>query len=144
MTINLLQSTQICIYELNYWHHLHCPAPEGVSFYFCLSSTLCIWKPKIISLNSFATKHHANIVEINYLKCIFFIQDGQAMLWDLNEGKHLYTLDSGDTINALCFSPNRYWLCAATGPSIKIWVKNLNLTISLFVYGTLKQHCEGQ
>lgn len=44
------------------------------------------------------------------------------MLWDLNEGKHLYTLDSGDTINALCFSPNRYWLCAATGPSIKIWV----------------------
>jgi len=26
-----------------------------------------------------------------------------------------------NTINALCFSPNRYWLCAATGPSIKIW-----------------------
>lgn len=51
------------------------------------------------------------------------VQDGQAMLWDLNEGKHLYTLDSGDTINALCFSPNRYWLCAATGPSIKIWVR---------------------
>ncbi|NXG97627.1 RACK1 kinase, partial [Loxia leucoptera] len=48
-------------------------------------------------------------------------QDGQAMLWDLNEGKHLYTLDGGDVINALCFSPNRYWLCAATGPSIKIW-----------------------
>ncbi|XP_043925770.1 receptor of activated protein C kinase 1 [Protopterus annectens] len=56
---------------------------------------------------------------------IFFLllggKDGQAMLWDLNEGKHLYTLDGGDTINALCFSPNRYWLCAATGPSIKIW-----------------------
>lgn len=44
------------------------------------------------------------------------------MLWDLNEGKHLYTLDGGDVINALTFSPNRYWLCAATGPSIKIWV----------------------
>merc|ERR1719215_647539 len=26
-----------------------------------------------------------------------------------------------DNINALCFSPNRYWLCAATGNSIKIW-----------------------
>ncbi|XP_071105836.1 small ribosomal subunit protein RACK1-like [Haliotis cracherodii] len=48
-------------------------------------------------------------------------KDGQAMLWDLNEGKHLYTLDGGDVINAMCFSPNRYWLCAATGPSIKIW-----------------------
>ncbi|EDS35371.1 WD repeat protein 51A [Culex quinquefasciatus] len=26
-----------------------------------------------------------------------------------------------DVINALCFSPNRYWLCFAYGPSIKIW-----------------------
>jgi hypothetical protein len=31
----------------------------------------------------------------------------QAMLWDLNDGKHLYTLDHADTINGLCFSPNR-------------------------------------
>jgi len=53
---------------------------------------------------------------------VVFLQDGQAMLWDLNEGKHLYTLDGGSIINALTFSPNRYWLCAATGPSIKIWV----------------------
>ena len=44
------------------------------------------------------------------------------MLWDLNEGKHLYTLNGGEVINALVFSPNRYWLCAATGQSVKIWV----------------------
>lgn len=62
---------------------------------------------------------------------MILLQDGQAMLWDLNEGKHLYTLDSGDTINALCFSPNRYWLCAATGPSIKIWVNGFNFLIFL-------------
>ena len=43
------------------------------------------------------------------------------MLWDLNDGKHLDTLDHNDIINALCFSPNRYWLCTAFGPSIKIW-----------------------
>jgi len=48
-------------------------------------------------------------------------KDGNAMLWDLNEGKHLYTLAGNDTINALAFSPNRYWLCAAVGPSVKIW-----------------------
>jgi len=48
-------------------------------------------------------------------------KDGTAMLWDLNEGKHLYSLDAGDIINALCFSPNRYWLCAGTDSSIKIW-----------------------
>jgi len=43
------------------------------------------------------------------------------MLWDLNEGRHLSTLSAGDVINALCFSPIRYWLCAATGSVIKIW-----------------------
>jgi len=48
-------------------------------------------------------------------------KDGTAMLWDLGEGKHLYSLDAGDVINSLCFSPNRYWLCAATQKSIKIW-----------------------
>merc|ERR1712066_284578 len=26
-----------------------------------------------------------------------------------------------DTIHSLTFSPNRYWLCAASGPSIKVW-----------------------
>jgi guanine nucleotide-binding protein subunit beta-2-like 1 protein len=48
-------------------------------------------------------------------------KDGTAMLWDLNEGKRLYSLDAGEIINCLCFSPNRYWLCAATDDSIKIW-----------------------
>jgi len=48
-------------------------------------------------------------------------KDGTAMLWDLNEGKHLYSLDAGDVINSLVFSPNRYWLCAGTNSGIKIW-----------------------
>jgi len=48
-------------------------------------------------------------------------KDGNAMLWDLHEGKHLYTLEGGEVINALTFSPNRYWLCAATGGTVKIW-----------------------
>nr|CAD7571780.1 unnamed protein product [Timema californicum] len=49
------------------------------------------------------------------------VKDSKVMLWDLNEDKHLYTLENKDVINALCFSPNRYWLCAAVGPYIKIW-----------------------
>ncbi|OAY46548.1 guanine nucleotide-binding protein subunit beta-like protein [Manihot esculenta] len=48
-------------------------------------------------------------------------KDGVILLWDLAEGKRLYSLDAGAVINALCFSPNRYWLCAATEHSIKIW-----------------------
>lgn len=48
-------------------------------------------------------------------------KDGIVMLWDLNEGKHLYSLEAGDIVNSLVFSPNRYWLCAATDSHIKIW-----------------------
>jgi len=48
-------------------------------------------------------------------------KDGTAMLWDLNEGRHLSSLDANDTIHAMCFSPVRYWLCAATSSTIKIW-----------------------
>ena len=31
------------------------------------------------------------------------------------------SLDAGDAISALTFSPNRYWLCAATASCVKIW-----------------------
>jgi len=48
-------------------------------------------------------------------------KDGTAMLWDLSEGRHLSSLDAGDIIHALVFSPIRYWLCAATASTIKIW-----------------------
>lgn len=42
------------------------------------------------------------------------------MLWDVSEGKKLYSLEANETIHALCFSPNRYWLCAATDSNIKV------------------------
>lgn len=48
-------------------------------------------------------------------------KDGVAMLWDLTEGKRLYSLEAGDIIHSLVFSPNRYWLVAATTSCIKIW-----------------------
>jgi len=55
-------------------------------------------------------------------------KDGTAMLWDVNEGKHLYSLDAGGTINALTFSPKNYWLVAATDSSIKVWdLENKNV-----------------
>jgi guanine nucleotide-binding protein subunit beta-2-like 1 protein len=48
-------------------------------------------------------------------------KDGTAMLWDLNDGRMLYSLDAGDIINSLVFSPNRYWLCVGTDSGIKVW-----------------------
>ncbi|XP_010480509.2 PREDICTED: receptor for activated C kinase 1A-like [Camelina sativa] len=48
-------------------------------------------------------------------------KDGVVLLWDLAEGKKLYSFEANSVIHALCFSPNRYWLCAATEQGIKIW-----------------------
>jgi len=48
-------------------------------------------------------------------------KDGTTMLWDVNDGKHLYSLDANAGVHALVFSPKNYWLCAATDNSIKIW-----------------------
>ena len=48
-------------------------------------------------------------------------QEGKIMLWDLQEGKHLYSLEAQDSVHSICFSPNRYWLCASTDKYLLIW-----------------------
>ncbi|ORY36334.1 WD40 repeat-like protein [Rhizoclosmatium globosum] len=74
------------------------------------------------------TNHHGHTGYISTITispdgslCASGGKDGITMLWDLNESKHLYSLEAGDEINALVFSPNRYWLCAATTSCVKIW-----------------------
>lgn len=52
------------------------------------------------------------------------------MLWDLAEGKRLYSLDAGDIIHSLTFSPNRYWLCAATQVRALIQITLLKCLLS--------------
>lgn len=51
-------------------------------------------------------------------------KDYKAMLWDLNDGKHLHTLDHNDIITALCFSPNRSELNS-------IWIYSNNFVLKL-------------
>ncbi|KAK1299150.1 Guanine nucleotide-binding protein subunit beta-like protein [Acorus calamus] len=48
-------------------------------------------------------------------------KDGVTLLWDLAEGKRLYSLEAGSIIHSLCFCPSKFWLCAATEDSVKIW-----------------------
>merc|ERR1711974_30443 len=45
-------------------------------------------------------------------------------------GKQLYELDAGSEINCLVFSPNRYWLCAATKKNIKIYDLETKSTVA--------------
>jgi len=69
-------------------------------------------------------------------------RDGTAKLWDLNEGKHLYSLEdpaSKDQINCLSFSPNHYWLVAGTDSAVLVWdleTKQVICSLSLSSYGS--------
>jgi guanine nucleotide-binding protein subunit beta-2-like 1 protein len=85
---------------------------------------------KVWTLSSCKLKHnlagHTGVVNTVAISpdgslCASGGEDGTAMLWDLNEGKHLYSLDANANIHSLLFSPNRYWLCATTQSSIKVW-----------------------
>ncbi|KAI8867655.1 G-protein complex beta subunit CpcB [Ramicandelaber brevisporus] len=84
-----------------------------------------VWQMKDLKLRSNHMGHNGVINAITISPdgslCASGGKDSQTMLWDLNEGKHLYSLDAGASVNALVFSPNKYWLCAATDSSIRIW-----------------------
>lgn len=92
----------------------------------------CGWDKKIKVWNLTNCKLKTDLIgHTGYINTISVSPDGSlcasggkdcvAMLWDLAEGKRLYSLDAGDIIHSLCFSPNHYWLCAATQSAIKIW-----------------------
>lgn len=99
--------------------------------------TVKVWNLENMKLEHNLSKHtgFVNCVAISPdgSLCASGGKDGSANLWGLGEGKHLYKLDAGSQINALAFSPNRYWLVAGTDNAIIIWdletksvVANLN------------------
>ncbi|KAJ4832336.1 Guanine nucleotide-binding protein subunit beta [Turnera subulata] len=87
--------------------------------------TVKVWNLTNCKLKNTLTGHNGYVntvaVSPDGSLCASGGKDGVILLWDLAEGKRLYNLDAGAVIYALCFSPNRYWLCAATENSIKIW-----------------------
>lgn len=48
-------------------------------------------------------------------------KDGNAMLWDLNENKCIWSFNTHSTIYALAFSPSRYWLVTATAKGVTVY-----------------------
>ncbi|AEA39105.1 guanine nucleotide-binding protein beta SU like protein (nucleomorph) [Cryptomonas paramecium] len=92
----------------------------------------CSWDGMIKIWNMSKKKVHTRFVGHKGYLCSLSIspdsslcasggKDGIVMLWDLQEAKHLYSLDINESINCLCFCPTRYWLCAGTSKGVKIW-----------------------
>lgn len=87
--------------------------------------TVKIWNLSNCKLRSTLAGHggYVNTVAVSPdgSLCASGGKDGKILLWDLSEGKQLYSLEAGAIIHSLCFSPNRYWLCAATENAIRVW-----------------------
>ncbi|RNE98335.1 activated protein kinase C receptor [Trypanosoma rangeli] len=64
--------------------------------------------------------------------CASSDKDGVARLWDLTKGEALSEIAAGAPINQICFSPNRYWMCAATEKGIRIFdLENKDVIVEL-------------
>jgi len=84
-----------------------------------------VWNLSKCQLERNLTGHEGNVnsvaVSPDGTLCASGGKDGAAFLWELAEGKRLYSLEAQSKINCLIFSPTRYWLCAGTDEGIKIW-----------------------
>ncbi|XP_061368892.1 uncharacterized protein LOC133311804 [Gastrolobium bilobum] len=89
--------------------------------------TVKVWDLKFNNLEL----RHTLDGHTGYVNCIGVSPDGSVCasggdggvipIWDLAEGKRLFSFDVESNVHALCFCPTRYWLCAATDHSIRIW-----------------------
>lgn len=124
---NTLGECKFTIHEDGHSDWVSCVrfSPSGVIVSSGWDKLVKVWTLGNCRLRSDLTGHtgYLNTVTVSPdgSLCASGGKDGTAMLWDLTEGKRLYSLDAGDVIHSLVFSPNRYWLCAATSSSIKIW-----------------------
>lgn len=111
----------------NYWIIFVYFLPfEPVSFLSCSwDGTIEIWNMELNQIEKRLKGHkgyvHSIAISPDSSLCASGGHDGSVMLWDLQEGKHLYSLLVGEKIYSICFSPNRYWLCASTDSEILIW-----------------------
>lgn len=101
------------------------PAPNNLIVSGSVDKSVKVWNLKDCQLKFNLVGHEGYINTVTVSPdgslCASGGKDGNAMLWELNEGKHLSTLPANNVINALAFSPNRYWLVAGTNTGIKIW-----------------------
>ena len=88
-------------------------------------NTVKIWDQQTFKHKSNLVGHTGCVNTLNVSPdgnfCASGGKDSMAMIWQIKDNTLLYQLDTQSSINALAFSPTRYWLAAATDAGIKVW-----------------------
>ncbi|KAK9130651.1 hypothetical protein Sjap_011138 [Stephania japonica] len=94
------------------------------------------YRPCAERLSSSLYKGLYRLLHLFKIENVNHLLDKKHFVFHLAEGKKLYSLDAGAIIHVLCFSLNRYWLCAATWGSVKIWeLESKSIVIVMRVFG---------
>jgi len=87
--------------------------------------TIKVWDNQTMNLKHTFTGHTAQINSLDMAPKTSYLasggKDGQAMIWNLVEGKFLGHTDVGSSINCVLFAPKKYWLVLGTDKGIKVW-----------------------
>lgn len=69
--------------------------------------------------------HQGQINSLDMAPQTFYLasggKDGQAMIWNLVDGKYLGKVECESPINSLKFAPKKYWLVMGTENGIRVW-----------------------
>ncbi|OIR58906.1 MAG: guanine nucleotide-binding protein (G protein) subunit beta [Amphiamblys sp. WSBS2006] len=72
--------------------------------------------------------HFGHMLQINTVAvspdnslCASADKSGKILLWDLVNGKYLFTAECEEPVNAGVFSPIQHWFCAASASAITVW-----------------------
>lgn len=108
-----------------------------------------VWDMKTLTLKQTLSAHkdYINTVTVSPDSTLVASggRDGSAKLFDLADGKELYSLDTNnDTINCLAFSPLRYWLAAATQSGLLIWDLETKQQIQTIAYNGVDVEVEAE
>ena len=58
-------------------------------------------------------------------------KNGEIGLWEAETGAHLYTFSAANPITQICFSPTRYWLCAATSRGVEVMDLETKISVNV-------------
>ncbi len=96
--------------------------------------TIKVWDNQTMQLKHTFIGHQGQVNSLDMAPQTFYLasggKDGQAMIWNLLDGKYLGKVECEAPINSLKFAPKKYWLVMGTENGIRVWDLREKVTVT--------------